>query len=254
MKVCYFTATGNCLYVAKRIGGDALSMPQLMKQDKIELSDDAVGIVCPVYAGEMPKMVRLFMDKANIRTDYFFFIYTYGMNHSAAIPNAVTAAAESGTALQYVNSIKMVDNYLPGFEMKNQIETAPAKKIEEQIDGVSRDIAARRNNVPPVGIVQKIFMGVIHNTMAKLLLKGSAAQQYIVNTNCIRCGICAKVCPANNITVTDQVHFSDHCESCYACLHACPKNALHMKNERSTARFRNEHVTLKEIITANERQ
>ena len=39
----------NCLYVAKRIGGEALSIPQLMKQDNIELSDDAVGIVCPVW-------------------------------------------------------------------------------------------------------------------------------------------------------------------------------------------------------------
>ena len=33
MKVCYFTATGNCLYVAKQIGGDLLSIPQLMKQE-----------------------------------------------------------------------------------------------------------------------------------------------------------------------------------------------------------------------------
>mgnify|MGYP006935980735 CR=1 FL=1 len=49
MKVCYFTATGNCLYVAKRIGSEALSIPQLMKQDRIELTDDAVGILCPVY-------------------------------------------------------------------------------------------------------------------------------------------------------------------------------------------------------------
>ena len=39
----------NCLYAAKRIGGEALSIPQLMKQDNFELSDDAVGIVCPVW-------------------------------------------------------------------------------------------------------------------------------------------------------------------------------------------------------------
>ena len=35
-------------------------------------------------------------------------------------------------------------------------------------------------------------------------------------------------------------------------VYACPKNALHMKAERSAVRFRNEHVTLKEIIAANE--
>ena len=252
MKVCYFTATGNCLYVAKRIGGEALSIPQLMKQDRIELTNDAVGIVCPVYGGEMPKMVRRFMEKAAIQTDYFFFIYTYGMNNSVAIPNAAALAAKAGVRLDYVNAVKMVDNYLPGFEMKKQLETAPAKKIEEQIDAVCRDIAARKNNAPSVGFVQKIGMALVRNIMGRVVLKDTAAQHYIVTDACIRCGICAKVCPANNITVTDQVRFSDHCEDCYACLHACPKNALHMKNERSAVRFRNEHVTLKEIIAANE--
>ncbi|MBO6040600.1 MAG: 4Fe-4S binding protein, partial [Oscillospiraceae bacterium] len=70
---------------------------------------------------------------------------------------------------------------------------------------------------------------------------------------CIRCGICARVCPANNITVSEEgVRFSDHCEVCYACLNNCPQNAIHLRREANTVRFRNEHVTLQEIIAANE--
>lgn len=46
MKICYFTATGNCLYVAKKIGRDLLSIPQLMRQETIEITDDAVGLLC----------------------------------------------------------------------------------------------------------------------------------------------------------------------------------------------------------------
>ena len=45
MKVCYFTATGNCLYVAKRLGGELLSIPRLMRKGKIGIEDDAVGMV-----------------------------------------------------------------------------------------------------------------------------------------------------------------------------------------------------------------
>ena len=66
MKVCFFTATGNSLYVAKKIGGELLSVPQLMRQGEMEISDDAVGIVCPVYAGQMPMMVKSFIEKANL--------------------------------------------------------------------------------------------------------------------------------------------------------------------------------------------
>ena len=76
---------------------------------------------------------------------------------------------------------------------------------------------------------------------------------YTVNKDSIRCGICAKVCPANNITVSeDGVHFSNHCEVCYACLHNCPQHAIHMPLEAGTMQFRNEHVTLNDIVNANE--
>lgn len=56
MTVCYFTASGNCLYVARRIGGTLLSIPQLMKHNSIEIEDEAVGIVCPVYKAILSMM------------------------------------------------------------------------------------------------------------------------------------------------------------------------------------------------------
>ena len=77
-------------------------------------------------------------------------------------------------------------------------------------------------------------------------------QMLFYKDKCIRCGICAKVCPANNIKVTDHVEFSDHCEVCYACLHNCPQSAIHLKKEASDVHFRNEYISLKDIIEANE--
>lgn len=68
MKILYFTATGNSLYAARQIGGEQLSIPQLIKEGNYEVKDDAVGIVCPVYCGNIPKMVRRFLAKATIRT------------------------------------------------------------------------------------------------------------------------------------------------------------------------------------------
>ena len=117
MTICYFTATGNCLYVAKQLGGKLFSIPQLIRQDRIEIADDAVGIVCPVYAVEMPMMVKDFLAKAKIETDYFFFIYTYGMGYAAAFAHAEIACADAGLKLSYINAIQMVDNYLPIFDI-----------------------------------------------------------------------------------------------------------------------------------------
>jgi ferredoxin len=252
MTICYFTATGNSLYVARRLGGELKSIPQLMRETSIRIRDDAVGIVCPVYCGEMPKMVRAFLEKANIETEYFFFVYTYGMAETVARPNAELAARKAGLKLNYSAAIRMVDNYLPGFEMQNQIETEGEKKIEAQIEQVCREVAERHESTVKLTPFKRAEIALVHNSMGRAILKGSAAHSYVVSDDCIRCGVCAMVCPANNITVTDRVRFSDHCEVCYACVHNCPKNAIHLKNERSAARFRNEHVELKDIVSANE--
>ena len=252
MKTCYFTATGNCLYVARRIGGDLLSIPQLMRQDNFLIEDDAVGIVAPVYAVEMPMMVKAFLERAKIRADYFFFIYTYGMGYAEAFTHVDVAARRAGLTLSYINAIQMVDNYIPYFDMQEQIDTLPEKDVEGQIARVVRDIAERR--LRQVRVTQKNLDEMVRWTRnhAAGILKKDTALSYTVNDDCIRCGICAKVCPADNIAVTDDgVRFSGRCEVCYACLHNCPQTAIHMPVEAGAVRFRNEHVTVADIVRAN---
>ena len=122
MTISYFTASGNCLYVARRIGGTLLSIPQPMRQEKIEIEDDAVGIVCPVYAVELPFMIVDFMKRAEIKTDYFFFILTCGYGYEVSLGHAEVAARERGWDLKYGNGVLMVDNYLPFFDMDEEVK------------------------------------------------------------------------------------------------------------------------------------
>jgi ferredoxin len=143
----------------------------------------------------------------------------------------------------------MADNFLPVFEMHQEIENLPQKDVEGQLSTVCRDIASKVQNLTAE---EKEQAHPFMNMFAKKVLRRDAAQSYIVNEQCIHCGTCAKVCPADNITVTEEkVIFSDRCEVCYACVHNCPQNAIHLRKERSTARFRNEHVTLQDIIETN---
>lgn len=253
MTVCYFTGSGNCLYVARRLGGTLLSIPQLMRRESLEIADEAVGIVCPVYNCEMPMMVRAFLKKARIRTEYFFFVYTYGMGYGEAFAHAKLAAEEAGLSLRYVNAVQMVDNFIPYFDMEEQIDTLPQKDVEGQLDALCAEIAARKTVEVKITPITKAQMALYQKRLARRWLRKDTALSYTVSDECIHCGVCAKVCPADNITVTKEtVTFSDRCEVCYACLHNCPKHAIHMPLEAGTAQFRNEHVTLSDIIAANE--
>ena len=76
-----------------------------------------------------------------------------------------------------------------------------------------------------------------------------------IGEGCIGCGICEKVCPSSSIHVKDgrAVHIPGNCQTCLACAHACPQKAIGMTvpEKNPQARYRNEKISLQEIIKAN---
>jgi ferredoxin len=81
---------------------------------------------------------------------------------------------------------------------------------------------------------------------------GKAAKKFLVNAACTGCAICTLVCPVENIQfIEKRPRFENHCEECLACINLCPEKAIHFKKEPGTARFKNPHIALKELIAAN---
>ncbi|GHV17221.1 (Fe-S)-binding protein [Clostridia bacterium] len=265
MTIFYFTSTGNCLAVAKKIGdpsragSNLVSIPQIIGNLQPEYKDDIIGIIFPIYGFFLPKIVRRFIAGTKISADYTFAIGTYGNLPGACMRNAQKYALEHGSRIDYAESLLMVDNYLPGFEVKDQIAMLPKKNTDENLARIIADITARKK-VNATASVGWRFATAAIRLGEKAVINGKQAQRYIVNGNCIKCGICAKVCPTRNITVTEDgcsrgaVTFGDNCEACLGCVHNCPKNAIHLKNEKSAERFRNPDVSLNEIVAANEQK
>jgi len=250
MKILYFTGTGNSLAVAKRIGGEFISIPQEIHKKEITYADDAIGLVFPVYYGSLPKMVKDFLSIVKFETDYLFAIATCGSGAGMALSDLQEVTEGNGIRFDYLNALVMVDNFLPVFEIEAEIKRLPEKKTEENLSKIVTDIEKRKEYVPPVSLKAKA-MAPLAKKMLQDKVKEYSSQGFIVYDDCTLCGICATVCPTANISTSEKVVFSDKCESCYACVHACPQTAIHLKKEKSDKRFRNTDVSLQEIITAN---
>lgn len=250
MTILFFSATGNSLAVAKKLGGKLLSIPKLIKEKKFEIEDDVIGVICPVYCADIPKMVRQFLLEARLRAKYVFLICTYGYQSGAALCHAAGYMKTAGRQPDYTAKILMADTALPRFEAQRQIDTLVEKEVDAQIESVYRDIAEHKAKEPEASCKERIIDFLYHKLGASEVADNKA-KSYIITDRCILCGICAKVCPSDNITVTDRVTFDSRCEGCYGCVHNCPQNALHLKKEKSSARFRNTEVGLDEIIEAN---
>jgi ferredoxin/flavodoxin len=48
----------------------------------------------------------------------------------------------------------------------------------------------------------------------------------IDTTKCIKCGICYKLCPIDNIVMDHYPEFKDNCQMCMRCLSFCPTQAI----------------------------
>lgn len=249
MTIFYFTSTGNSLAVAKAIGGELISIPQIIDSPEKQYKDDVIGVVFPIYGLIPAGIVRDFLDKVKLEAEYTFAIGTYGNMPGGCMRKVQMQAEKNGYRFDYANDIFMLDNFLPVFEIGAELEKMPQKKVDENLAKIVEDIKLRKHRKASASIGGKILtvMGPLMSPNSK------GAQKFIVNDSCNQCGTCAKVCPTGNITVTKKVEFSDHCAGCLGCLHHCPQNALHLKNEKSGKRWRNPDVSLGEIINANNR-
>lgn len=250
--IFYFTATGNSLYVAKLLNSEIISIPQALKNKEFEFSSDTVGFVFPVYSGESPLIVSEFIQNVKIKSNYIYMILTYGNDDTVAVKKCKELAENNGIIVNYIATIKTVDNFLPVFDMEQQNKNR--YEFDERINGILKDINNQKQFVPKTKLKGSILYNVVkkmHSTHTEQI-NGEAI---LIKDNCTGCGLCTKVCPRGIIDICDKcaVKQVKYCDFCLACVHICPEKAIGFSfgEKNPNARYRNENVSIDELIKSN---
>ena len=250
--IFYFSATGNSMYVARQIEENPISIPQAIHDGSKEYVADTIGIIAPVYGHELPPMVKDFMRKATFKTDYFYMILTYGNRHGGAAELAKNFCEECGIKVNYINVIIMVDNWLPNFDMDEQKKLD--KHVDENLKNILADLSSHKNMISEVTETDRMAHQEFLGRMSQMP-EDIWQHLILVKGNCIGCGICEQVCPSGSIRVENgkAVYSPGKCQTCFACAHACPQKAigLTISEVNPDARYRNEYISLQDIIEAN---
>ena len=265
--ILYFTATGNSLYIARQLADEdteLLSIPQMVKQGRHDFEADEIGIIYPIYGHMPPNMVRNFIKQVHIKASYKFAVLTYGMLDFNAAELWDGISQQAGAKFDYINTLVMVDNWLPNFDMAEQMKID--KHIPEQVEKIKADLNQRKHWVKPATDDDRRnhdgFMFFSRLDPEVGFLKRSE-KYFQVTDACIGCAVCTEVCPRGNYKLTSTgVKTEGDCDFCFACIHNCPQKAIQFQSlpddpllargeVNPNARYRNEHVSLWSIKESN---
>lgn len=193
--------------------------------------EEILGIVFPVYSWSVPKLVSEFLRKAIItgHPRYIFAACTCGDETGLTIKHLKKDLSKQGLTLDAFFSFQMPETYinLPGFKLDTD-ENA-LRKINGTQESLKETVRLIKQRTKGNFDRLKGGSSFLKSNILKPLFYGLLItdRKFRVSDSCIGCGICAKNCPLQNITIeNDRPKWNGHCTNCMSCYHRCPKNAI----------------------------
>ena len=206
---------------------------------------EKVGFVFPSYYGNLPRIVRSFVENLEIKSGaYIFTVVTMGGFGQGSIAALESLLKKKGLLLDYGRGILAPANYII---MYNPMEKRKVKlnKVDLKIRQISTEIAAGKKSV-------KAFKFTANNLYRNI---ESLDEKFLTLDSCTGCGQCVKICPAGNITLEREksgkplICWLHKCERCVACISWCPAGAIQYGSitvDRN--RYQNPEIKIEELI------
>ncbi len=231
--ILMFTGTGNSAYVAKRVAkiidDEVVDLKtRIQKQDFSEIiSTKPWVVVAPVYAWQLPHVVRDWLKKAKLTGhSSMYFILTCGDSIGNAGHYAEKLCREIHKIYRGIGQVVMPENYIAMFKAPDHEK---ALEIVEKAEASIEQAAwAIRNSEPltdKAGLLGKLSSGIVNKAFYTFILH---SKKFIVDeTKCTGCGSCVRNCPMNAITLENgKPRWHDPCTHCMACICHCPEEAI----------------------------
>lgn len=214
-----FSGTGNSQWVANKLEG-------LLTDE-----NDVFGMVFPVYAWGIPKVVKEYIEKhlEDIKSaKYVWAVMTCGddIGYADAILNKTL-----GRKADAIFSVHMPNTYvcLPGFDVDK--DEVAQSKVQETIKRMPDIAESIKNREQKTEVVRGGFAWMKTHVLRPLFNRFLVTDKYFhTNKTCIQCKCCVRTCPLDNITTDEKgqiVWKHENCTGCLRCYHRCPNHAVH---------------------------
>ena len=211
-----FSGTGNSRFVADKL-------------KEMADNEDAFGLVFPVYAWGIPKVVEEFIDNELDRLNFSYIYAVMTCGDDMGYADHILRKRLKGR-LDAAFSVLMPNTYvcLPGFDIDpDEVAEAKVKRTMAMLPKIAEAINARRHTTEVHrGSMPWLKTYVLRPLFNRFLV----TDRYFSTTDaCNRCHRCVKQCPLHNIDTdhTGSIHWGNtSCTGCLRCYHQCPMHAI----------------------------
>ena len=259
-KIFYFSGTGNSLAIARAIAeriGDAEILSMAKHMDGFAGTDEErIGLVTPVFAWGLPRMVRDFTKRLQLKSgQYTFAVATCAGTQGRTLLEIRKLLRRTGSNLDVGFAVRGdFQVVIPGMGdipiirfVQSLAKRMPAP-FSERLDEIAQAISEKQLHKSETSNWAVNAVGsLMHAIAVRMFRKGDA--DFSVTDGCVSCGICAEVCPRSNVILEeDRPTWHHNCEMCYACLVWCPEKAILLRGHAPTEPTHHPSVKLADML------
>lgn len=237
--IYYFSGTGNTRFAADTLAattdcGPAVAITAREAATLRPADGEPLGFCFPIHGWMPPRIMREFIAGLSISgSHYCFAVVTCGDSTGRAIDLLKADLAAVGLHLSSAYSLIMPESYvcLPFFYTDPpEREARKIAQSRQRLASIAEALLRREEGVYRLdrGYAPWLYTHVFGRYFNSKMITD---RPFAVDASrCTRCGLCRKVCPTANISLTEegtpQWAHADKCTCCLACYHHCPVHAI----------------------------
>lgn len=230
----YHSGTGNTLLVVKEMikvfkeKGIQVTLKRIEDTDPKSIDTDIpFGIAFPVaFQSTLPFIWKFIRSLPKANKTSVFMVDTMMAFSGAIVGPMKKVLTEKGYTCIGACEIVMPNNWKP-----KQIDV---EKNEKKINNglikareYAENLILGNTNWRRIPFLSKGLYNLCCNNFVMQRINLAEGRKITVDVDkCIKCGLCAKLCPVDNITMNEYPEWSASCELCMRCLNFCPVNAV----------------------------
>lgn len=235
----YYSGSGNTLLVVNEMtkkfseNGINVTLHKIESSTSIEVNPKRIlGLAFPVaFQSTFPFVWKFFRNMPYGNGTPVFMVDTMMAFSGAIVGPLKKVLTQKGYTCIGACEIKMPNNWLP-----KKVDNTENEKIIHL--GLKRareyawELIEEKSTWKQIPLLSQTFYHLCCNTfvMNKFILP--EGEKITLDTNkCVKCGMCAKLCPVKNITMEPFPKWNHSCQLCMRCINFCPTTAIGFKGK-----------------------